>query len=119
MKGISVKQYLPHGVLKVVKICEVSSKGKVQNPLFTSIFDTFVTFLMDEVTSWKVLGLCTLNLSALLMVLGSRHTLSLPLGLHARTKLWHQSVASFMLSFLITPRLVTLSVSCFRGSTMA
>ena len=114
-----MKQYLPHGMLNVVKSWDWSSIGRVQNPLLASILDTFVTFLMEEVKSWNVLTLWTLNHNALLMVQGSKHTLSLPFGLQTKTRLWHQSVALLMSNFLMTPRLVILSISCLDGLTIA
>ena len=85
-----MKQYLPHGVLNVVNNCDSSDIGEVQNPLFASILESFLTPLMLELISWKVHELCTLNLSALLIVLGSRQTHSLPLGFLTRTKLCTQ-----------------------------
>ena len=53
------------------------------------------------------------------MVQGSRQTRNLPLGLRTKTRLWHQSVALFVSSFLITPSVIILSISCFSGSTIA
>ena len=95
------------------------SIGRVQNPLLASILETFVTFLMEDVTSWKVLALWMLNLRALFMVRGSKHTCNLPLGFQTKTKLWHQSVALFISSFLITPSVIILLISCLSGSTIA
>ena len=69
-----MKQYLPHGVLNVVNNCDSCDIGKVQNPLFASILEIFLTPLMLELISWNVCELCTLNLSTLLIILGSRQT---------------------------------------------
>ena len=60
-----------------------------------------------------------LNLSTLLIVLGSKQTHSLPLGFLTRTKLCTQSVASLMSNLWITPYSSILSISHFNGSTMA
>ena len=47
----------------LINSCESGSMGRVQNPEFTSIFETFLTLLMLLVMSWNVLALCTLNLT--------------------------------------------------------
>ena len=95
------------------------SIGSIQNPELASILLTFLTLLMLDVTSWNVCELWTLNLRALLIVLGSRQTLNLPFGFHTRTKLWHQSVASLMSNLQVTASCSILFNSVFNGSIIA
>ena len=73
---------------------------------------------MEDIMSWNVPALWTLKHNALLMVWRSKHNLRLPFGLWTKTRLCHRSVASLISSFLITPRLIILSISCLSGSTI-
>ena len=65
----------------MVKSCESAFMGNVQNLLLASILLTFETVPKLDTMSWKVQALCTLNVKALFLVHGSRHTLNFPFGL--------------------------------------
>ena len=66
----------------------------------------------------KCYGIVHIKSQALFMVLGSRHTLNFLFGFLTSMRLWHQSDASLMSSFLMMPRLFIQSISCFKGSTI-
>ena len=69
---------------------------EVQKLELASFLLTYIISQILLVISGKVLALCMLNLKALLIVHGSKHTHGLPLGFPTKTKLCTQSVASLM-----------------------